>query len=51
MSNKTKSFLYLVSFIVATMAYHIMDKKNQIDATPQIAKVEVVYISTLAGID
>ncbi len=51
MSNKAKSFLYLVSFIIATMVYHIIDKRNEVDATPQIAKVEVVHVSTLAGLD
>lgn len=33
------------------MVYHIIDKRNEADATPQIAKVEVIHISTLAGID
>lgn len=51
MSNKAKSFLCLVSFIIVTMVYHIIDKKYEADATPQIAKVEVIHISTLVGIE
>ena len=49
MSDKAKSFVYLVSFITATMVYHIIDEKNEADATQQIAKVEVIHISTLGA--
>jgi len=50
MSNKTKSFLYLAAFITSTILYHII-KRNEVDPTPQIAKVEVVQILTIAGFD
>lgn len=50
MSNKAKSFLYLVSFIIATMAYHIISKEIEVDPTPQLTKVEVIYAPIIADI-
>lgn len=51
MSDKTKSFLYLLCFITCTIIYHVLDKSAIIDETPEIAKVEVINHSTIVGIE
>ena len=47
MSNKIKSFLCLVAFIIMVITYHIIVTRSTIDPTPKLAKVEVIKIRTL----